>query len=273
MVTAIGALLTALVVAVGKQLFPTPDVADRLRLGQPPIDVTVTPWATLSAVPGAASRDRLDTPALRPEIDGRAPGDLPVNLPIVAAGSMSISLELRGQRSAGVDIVGMRVRVLRQGPPLTGTILLGPGPQGASEKVVLETTVDDPVPRLAEAGSRQPYFTGHHVTLGLDELFLLTLAPAAARSSLQWDLAIEWVADGRIGTEYVGAGGVVTGDHDPRPFEITAVAPRLSDYGVVYAADSDMVYRLLTPDRYCAAEPALQAGRGISSSQPAPTGC
>jgi hypothetical protein len=66
---------------------------------------------------------------------------------------------------------------------------------------------------------------------------------------------------------------VVHGDRDPRPFEITAVAPRLSDYGVVYAADSDMVYRLLTPDRYCAAEQALQSGGVVYLSPPAPAGC
>jgi hypothetical protein len=185
---------------------------------------------------------------------------VPDALPVIAAHQTGVSLQLQGRRSAGVDIVDMRVRVLGTGPPLTGTLVLGPGPQGADESTVLQTTVDDPVPRLTQAGSDQPYFATHHVTLAHDEPFLLVLTVTAARAAVRWDLEIDYVADGRAGTEYVGAGGVVHGDADPQPFAITATPPRLREYRVVYTTDvrdPDWRVRLVTPDQDCAAEHAL----------------
>jgi hypothetical protein len=260
---AIGAVVTAVAVGVVTERISTSDLADRLRFGAPPIGVTVFPFPAMGAVPGAASAGRLDTPAMRRRIDGRPVSELPDDLPLVAAHATSVLLRLRGEWSAGVDIVDMRVRVLRRGPLLTGTLLLGPGPQGATEGVVLGTTVDDPVPRLVQEGGARPYFATHRISLAHGESLDVTLAPRAAHASVEWDLAIDYVADGRTGTEHVGGGGVASDHVDAQPFAITATPPRLSDYQAVYwvdVEDPDLRVRLLTPDRYCAADHTLDRG-------------
>jgi hypothetical protein len=256
---AVGAALTALAVGIAQDLFPISEIADGLRFGDA-IGVTVLPFDTLGAVPGAASQQALDTAHWRTEIDGQPVASLPHDLPVVPAHSTTVLFELRGQRSSGVDIIGAQVRVLKREAAFKGSFFLGPGPQGANDGVVLQASLDDPVPRLTEADTGHPYFPGHHITLVQNESFPLTVMPKADHSFLQWDLAVQYVVAGRSATEYIGSGGVVHGGNDPHPFSITGLQAHLTDYRAVYTMDvqsPDLNYRLLTPDQYCAAEQEL----------------
>jgi hypothetical protein len=172
-----------------------------------------------------------------------------------------VHLQLTGQRSLPVDVVGMRIRVLRRQPPLTGTLLLGPGPQGSNPNIVLRATVDDPAPKLTEVNGdtvvQQPYFASHHISLSRGETVPVALSTEAVHGYCEWDIAIEYVADGKSAVMYVGRNGIVHGDRDPRPFAVSALPPRMGDYGVVYTfpaySTGNVYYRRISPDQYCSA--------------------
>ncbi len=141
-VAAAGALLTALVVGVGLELFPVQEIADRLQLGDS-IGVTVVSLEPQAGVPGAAARERLASDASARAVEAmRAPLPRTVGgTPLVAIGWTTVYLDLRGRRSRPVDILDMRIRVLARAAPLAGTLLLGPGPQGGDANLVLQATV------------------------------------------------------------------------------------------------------------------------------------
>jgi len=253
---AVAALLTAVVVGVGLELVPVREIADQLRFGDP-ISATIVSDPPEAGVPGAATNvtlagdaDQREITNLRPPLPSKVRG-----APLVPVGWMAVLVELRGRRSEPVDVLNAHVRVLRCQPPLTGTFLLGPGPQGSEESLVLSTTVDDLAPRLLGAGDGQPYFPGHRLTLARDETVAMTIEERSTRSYCEWDLALDYVTNGHRGTAYVGSGGVVSGSHDGQPFTITARPPRIERYGAVYGIDTSLTsefrYERLTRDRYC----------------------
>jgi hypothetical protein len=262
LVAAVSALVTALVVGVGQELLPKENLADRLRTGDA-IGVTVVADEPQAAVPGAVARERLDSPDSQRAVEAIRPPfpEAVGKVQLVPASSMQIYLQLTGKRSQPVDIIGMRVRVLRRQAPLTGTFLLGPGPQGSSPDVVLQATVDDPAPRLTEVtngtAAQEPYFASHHVSLARGETVPFVLFAKATRSYSEWDIAIDYVADGKNAVAYVGRNGLVQGNRDSRPFAISALPPRIQDYGVVYTFPADGVgdsyYRRIDSDHYCSA--------------------
>lgn len=151
--------------------------------------------------------------------------------------------------------------MLYQEAPLTGTFLLGPGPQGAGPEVVLQTTVDDRASRLTERTpgmpASEPYFASHHITLSHGETVTIALFTSAVHGYSQWDLVVDYIADGKTAVMYVGRNGVIHGNLDPRPFAISALPPRIQDYGVVYTFPAqtvgDSYYRRINPDEYCSA--------------------
>lgn len=260
---AISALVTALIVGVGQELFPKENLADRLRAGDA-ISVTIVTEVPQAGVPGAAARERLDSPssekaveAIRPPFPERV-GKVEL---IPASSAQMVHLQLTGQRSLPVDVVGMRIRVLRRQPPLTGTLLLGPGPQGSNPNIVLRATVDDPAPKLTEVNGdtvvQQPYFASHHISLSRGETVPIALSTEAVHGYCEWDIAIEYIADGKSAVMYVGRNGIVHGDRDDRPFAVSALPPRMGDYGVVYTfpaySTGDVYYRRISPDQYCSA--------------------
>jgi hypothetical protein len=259
-VGALTALFTALVVGVGQELIPKENLADVFRGGDP-FTVTVSTDVPQESVPGAVARERLDSPDSQRAVESmRAPYKEAVgNVKLVPAGQTEIYLQLRGRRSQPVNIIGMHVRVLRREPPLTGTLLLGPGPQGDSPDVVLQTTIDEPSPRLielsAEGLAQQPFFATHHVSLSLGETVLFALFTKVGHCYCEWDVAVEYVADGKPAVLYAGRNGIVHSDRDPRPFAISALPPRIQDYDVVYSlpfeVTTDFTYRRLSSDRYC----------------------
>jgi hypothetical protein len=89
------------------------------------------------------------------------------------------------------------------------------------------------------------------------ETVAITLITEAVHSYCEWAIAIEYVADGKSAMTYVGRNGVVHGDRDDRPFAISALPPRIEDYGVVYTfaafTTGDFYYRRIPPDQYCSA--------------------
>jgi hypothetical protein len=267
LVAAVSALVTALVVGVGQELFPKENLADRLRPGDA-IGVTVSTEEPQAAVPGAVARERLDSPDSQKAIEAIRPpfSDAVANVPLVPASQTRIFLQLTGQRSQPVNVIGMRIRVLRREPPLTGTFLLGPGPQGDTADLVLQATVDDPAPKLSEpaGGSiQQPYFSTHHASLSRGQTVPIVMFMKAAHCYCEWDVAIEYVSDGKTGVTHVGKSGIMRGARGDRPFAITALPPRIQDYGVVYTFPAqgagDSYYRRVPADQYCSAVSAFYA--------------
>jgi len=161
----------------------------------------------------------------------------------------------------------MRIRVLRRETPLTGTFLLGPGPQGDTADLVLQATVDDPAPKLTEpaAGAtiQQPYFSTHHASLSRGQTLPIVMFMKAAHCYCEWDVAIEYVADGKTAVMHVGKSGIMRGDKGDRPFAISALPPRIQDYGVVYTfpaqGTGDSYYRRVPAEQYCSAVGAFYA--------------
>jgi hypothetical protein len=265
---ALAALFTAIVVGVGQELIPKENLADQLRRGDP-FAVTVVTEPPHEAVPGAVARERLDSPESQRVIESmRAPFSEAVGkAQFVPANQTQIHLQLTGQRSQPVNVIGMHIRVLKREPPLTGTLLLGPGPQGSSPDVVLQATVDDRSPRLVEFGgqssTKEPYFATHHISLARAETVAVVLFTAAGHCYCEWDIAIDYLVDGKQSVLYAGRGGIVHGDGDPRPFAISALPARIQDYGVVYAlpgqSTADFHYRRISSDGYCDAVSAFYA--------------
>jgi hypothetical protein len=257
---ALTALFTALVVGVGQELVPKENLADLFRGGDP-FSVTVATDVPQEAVPGAVARERLDSAESQQAIESmRAPFKEAIGKArLVPADQTTIYMQLTGQRSQPVNVIGMHIRVLKREAPLTGTLLLGPGPQGDSPNIVLQATVDDPSSKLVElvngVPAQQPYFATRHVSVARGEAVPFALFTRAGHCYCEWDVAVDFVADGRQSVLYVGRNGIVHGDRDPRPFAISAVPPRIENYGVVYAlpveATTDFSYRRLSSDRYC----------------------
>ena len=261
-IAAISALVTALVVGVGQELLPKELLADRLRPGDP-ISVTVVPSVPQAGVPGAAARERLDSPTMQRAVEAMRP-PFPEALgktQLVPASQTEIVLQLIGRRSQPVEIVGMHIRVLHREAPLTGSFLLGPGPQGGGPDVLLRATVDDPVPRLTHVvqgtDTQEPFFASHHISLMRGESVPVALFITAGHGYCEWDLAVDYLADGKAATLFVGRNGVVHGERDDRPFAISALPPRIHDYGVVYTFPAqtvgDSYYKRITADQYCPA--------------------
>jgi hypothetical protein len=265
---AFAALVTALVVGVGQELIPKENLADQLRRGDA-FTVTVVTDPPHEAVPGAVARERLDSLDSQRAIESMRPpfSEAIGKAQFVPANQTQIYLQLTGQRSQPVNVIGMHIRVLKREPPLSGTLLLGPGPQGSSPDVVLQTTVDDPSPRLIEFGgessTREPYFATHHISLARAETVPIVLFATAGHCYCEWDVAIDYLADGKKAVLYAGRGGIVHGDRDARPFAISALPPRIQNYGVVYTlpveGTGDLYYRRIASDHYCDAVSAFYA--------------
>jgi hypothetical protein len=265
---ALAALFTAIVVGVGQELIPKENLADQFRRGDP-FTVTVVAEPPHEAVPGAVARERLDSLDSQRVIESmRAPFSEAVGKArFVPASQTQIHLQLTGQRSQPVNVIGMHIRVLKREPPLTGTLLLGPGPQGSSLDVVLQATVDDLSPRLVEFGgqnsAQQPYFATHRISLARAETVSVVLFTTVGHCYCEWDLAIDYLADGKQSVLYAGRDGIVHGDRDPRPFAISALPARIQDYGVVYTlpaqVTTDFHYRRISSDQYCDAVSAFYA--------------
>jgi hypothetical protein len=267
MVAAVSALITALVVGVGQELFPKENLADRLRPGDA-IGVTVATDEPQAAVPGAVARERLDSPDSQKTVEAIRPPfpDALGKVQLVPASQTRIYLQLTGQRSQPVNVIGMRIRVLRRQAPLTGTFLLGPGPQGDTSDLVLQATVDDPAPKLtqlADGPVQEPYFSTHHKTLSRGESVPIVMFTKAAHGYCEWDVAIEYVADSKTAVMHVGRNGIMRGDRNDRPFAISALPPRIESYGVVYTFPAqgvgDSYYRRISSDQYCSAVGAFYA--------------
>jgi hypothetical protein len=266
LVAAVSALITALVVGVGQELFPKENLADRLRPGDA-IGVTVATDEPQAAVPGAVARERLDSPDSQRAVEAIRPPfpDALGKVQLVPASRTRIYLQLTGRRSQPVNVIGMRIQVLRRQAPLTGTFFLGPGPQGDSPDLVLQATVDDPAPKLtepaADASVKEPYFTTHHVSLSRGESVPIVMFVKAAHGYCEWDIAVEYVADGKTAVMHVGKNGIMRGDRGDRPFAISALPPRIQNYGVVYTFPAegagDSYYRRISSDQYCSAVSAF----------------
>jgi hypothetical protein len=265
---AFAALATALVVGVGQELIPKESLADLFRRGDP-FTVTVVTDPPHEAVPGAVARERLDSLDSQRAIESMRPpfSEALGRSRFVPANQAATYLQLTGQRSQPVNVTGIHIRVLKREPPLTGTLLLGPGPQGSSPDVVLQATVDDPSPRLIESGgqatSREPYFATHHISLSRAETVRVVLFTTASHCYCEWDVAIDYLADGKQAVLYAGRDGIVHGDRDPRPFAISALPPRIQDYGVVYTlpveGSGGLYYRRISSASYCDAVSAFYA--------------
>ena len=249
-------MLTAFILAVAQGLFPAAQISDLLRPGKPIAAAVFNKEG--GDFPGAAAREQLDSLTWRASIEAMSVPSRPPGVRFVPAHTSYILLQLRGLRSQPVDIVDMRVRVLKHQDPLRGTLLTDIGPQGGSSALYWDIAVDKPAPGLVDHQTGEPYFPGHHITVAKDEMVAITLKTTAARWYTDWDLAADYVVGGSHGSLYIGAGGVVPSSIDDHPFRITALPQHMRDYGAIYgwsfnANELGAHYKFMPSDQACSA--------------------
>ncbi|MET7669365.1 hypothetical protein [Micromonospora luteifusca] len=243
---AVGTWLGAVVLGAINQWKPASELAEELA-GRGPLvvlDVKHVPYPDEGALnyvyPANSDLARLD--AARPDD------------PAIEAGAVDIErstweITLVGTRDEAVEAVDLRpVLVEPCRAPLTG-IREPNETQGVSEKVVLETHVDQPNPRmlLVEAPGRTaagtPFFATNKITLPKGEKNVIQVRARSAKQHCRWRLELDYLADGRRQTVVVSAAG-------DKPFEVTGRAD-----------DSAYTWVYLNPIYQCRAKDGTKTDR------------
>jgi hypothetical protein len=228
-----------------QQLLSPGQIADSLRGGDP-IAVKIDGDVPVDF----AGSERLDQAALKPmasagglEQEIHSGRLTPANVDIVY-------LELRGVQSTPVDIRSMSVQCIARRPPLAGTLVVGPGPQGGGLSVALTATVDRPAAPITDRPG-EPYFETHDITVAKDEAVAVTLRATASDYSCTWDLSLTYDAGSRTGTLEVDRLGIVRTGHPAHPFVLTAHAGHVTDYAAVYDWTEFGMPALVPPSQFC----------------------
>ncbi|MEU8156167.1 hypothetical protein AB0B94_21140 [Micromonospora sp. NPDC048986] len=216
---AVGAWLGAVLLGMFNQWKPANELAEELA-GRGPLvvlDVKHVPYPEEGALdyvyPAGADLARLDA---------ERPADPTVEAGAVDIGRSTWEITLVGTRDEAVEAVDLRpVLVEPCRPPLTG--VRDPNQsQGASEKLVLVTHVDQANPRMLiedpggeDAGA--PFFATNKITLPRGEKNVIQVRALSAKQHCRWRLELDYLADGRRQTMVVSAPG-------DKPFEVTGRA-------------------------------------------------
>jgi hypothetical protein len=207
--------------------------------------------------PGWASSKLLPSPTRAgPAADGSVP-----------AGEEQIALQLIGNRHKTVDIYRMGILVLRRRSPLIGTYqptLGGGGTNAVQLQVNLtgqgatigEPNTTSPTNDFWTPAPLKPYFIGRHITLSPGEMVPVAMYVRAFQNYYEWDLVIDFVYDGQKQTVFANQSGIVRNAKEGSPFRVTALAPRLNEYGEVLVGGlrvppSDYCKENSTLDTWC----------------------
>ncbi|WP_141725299.1 hypothetical protein [Micromonospora pallida] len=138
-----------------------------------------------------------------------------------------IRIELLGQWVKPVPVTGIRARVDRRLPPLSGTYLYQ-GSEGAEEPLEIGFDLDEPksVARTRQEGSGElgeAYFDRHSLTLSLDEPLSIDIQAQTSQSYCEWVIEMTLLVDNKE--------EVLVVDDYGKPFRSTALAPH---YGARY---------------------------------------
>ncbi|MEU8298784.1 hypothetical protein AB0C04_16065 [Micromonospora sp. NPDC048909] len=182
------------------------------------------------------------------KLDASTSGDPATDLAAVDLGRSTWEITLVGTRDDAVEVVDMRsVLVAPCTPPLTG-IREPNESQGASEKIVLVTRVDQPNPRMlvestTDDASSRPFFADNKISLPKGEKNVVQVRALSEKMHCRWRLELQYLADGRRQTMTVSAPG-------DKPFEVTGAADDAA-YSWVY----------LNPINDCVSKDGSRKGR------------
>ncbi|MEU8113821.1 hypothetical protein [Micromonospora sp. NPDC048947] len=216
---AVGAWLGAVLLGMFNQWKPANELAEELA-GRGPLvvlDVKHVPYPDEGALDYVYPAD-----ADLARLDAERPADPTVEAGAVDIGRSTWEITLVGTRDEAVEAVDLRpVLVEPCRPPLTG--VRDPNEsQGASEKLVLVTHVDQANPRMLiedpggeDAGA--PFFATNKITLPRGEKNVIQVRALSAKQHCRWRLELDYLADGRRQTMVVSAPG-------DKPFEVTGRA-------------------------------------------------
>ncbi|MEU8316971.1 hypothetical protein AB0C33_01270 [Nonomuraea sp. NPDC048881] len=131
--------------------------------------------------------------------------------------TMNVVLILEGERNSAIRIIDVRPRILRSGPPPTGTCLTLPA-QGGAEEYKIVADLDRQRPE--GGGSR---FLPKSIDLAYGERTTVEFTATAKRRWYEWDIEVvySYKADSKPQSTFFR-------DPDGQPFRVTAEARRYS---------------------------------------------
>jgi hypothetical protein len=155
-------------------------------------------------------------------------------------GGMNVLIVLQGQRDNPIRIIDVRPRIIRSGPPPSGTCLTVPA-QGSSEEYTIKADLDRQRP-----GGGAPRFLSKSIDLAYGERTTIEMTVKATRRWYEWDIEVIYAH----GSGTRPASAFFRGS-DGQPFRVTGKARK---YAAVYNDPSSIFngYRLLGRNRPCA---------------------